>query len=210
MDADSFIAMHPRIFHAASATAWPSIQEHGLLSSARLLELFGVERDERQRLLTQKRNESVLLKAPGRDPAFLRDQKPLKFIEEKIEAGSSVERFLLAINSRVFFWPTRERLERLRSAKEYRDEPQVVLHIDTRALLSRYEHDIRLCRFNSGAVTQKNHPVRGHDSWVSIGRYPYDDYRKKYGTDGALAEVTVLDAVPDVLDFTVMIEHVNH
>lgn len=102
MDAESLIAMHPRIFHATSTVAWESNQEHGLLSTARLLELFGVEPVQRQQILTQKRHESVLLEAPAQYPALVRDQKPLKFVEEKIEADSSLEKF-----------PTRDQLSRL-------------------------------------------------------------------------------------------------
>ena len=115
--------------------------------------------------------------------------------------------FLLAINSRVFFWPSLERLERLRHAKEYRNLEQVILHVDTKMLVERYESQIELCRFNSGAITQRNHPLRSRESWVAIGRYSHSEYRRRHGRAGALAEVTVLDAVPDVLDMVVEIEH---
>ncbi len=85
--------------------------------------------------------------------------------------------------------------------------PQVVLAVDTRALVERYEHMIRLCRFNSGACTQLNHPVRGHDSWMPLQRYPYDEYRRKY-KGVALAEVTVPGGVPDVLEITTRVDHI--
>lgn len=55
-------------------------------------------------------------------------------------------------------------------------------------------------------VTQKNHPLRGHRSWVPIADYPYDEYHRRFGRDGALVEVTVLGAVPDILDLTDKIE----
>jgi hypothetical protein len=206
MDVAEFLAICPRVYHAASALAWPSIQEHGLLSTARLLEVFGVDAARRHELLTHPRRMSTRLEAFGMPPAVIRDQKPMKFLADKIEPDHSVEDFLIAINSRVFFWPNKERLERLRKAKEYRKEGQVILHIDTRRLVDRHEHQIQLCRFNSGAITQRNHPLRSHDSWVSIRRYPYDDYRRKHGRENALAEVTVLDAVPDVIDLTVDVE----
>ncbi|GAB4104443.1 hypothetical protein GCM10028790_34620 [Micromonospora taraxaci] len=51
--------------------------------------------------------------------------------------GPSRVEYLAAINSRVFFWASAERLDRLRQAKEYRTEDQVVLHVDTRALVER-------------------------------------------------------------------------
>ena len=139
--------------------------------------------------------------------AVIRDQKPLKFIGQKIDPSSSLEAFLEALSSRVYFAPTRDRLERLLRAREYRSSPQVVLTLDTRALVARYEKVIRLCRFNSGACTQMNHPARGHQSWQSISSYPYDEYRHRYKGE-ALVEVTVPKAVPDALEMTTRIEHI--
>ena len=130
----------------------------------------------------------------------------MKFLAEKLEPGTSLEDFLAAINARVFFWPNRDRLDCLRNAKEYRAEGQVILHVDTRKLVERYEHQIQLCRFNSGAVTQRNHPLRSRDSRVPIGGFPYEEYRRKHGRGNALAEVTVLDSVPDIIDLTVQVE----
>jgi len=102
----------------------------------------------------------------------IRDQKPMKFIEEKIEPGSSLRLYLNAINARVFFWPTGNRLTRLLGAREYRGKPQVILHVDKAKLVGRHIPRVELCRFNSGAVTQKNHPPRGHLSWIPVGEYP--------------------------------------
>nr|WP_143234689.1 hypothetical protein [Actinoplanes atraurantiacus] len=68
----------------------------------------------------------------------------MKFIAEKIDPGSSLAEYLAAINSRVFFWASPERLDRLRQAKEYRTEEQVVLHVDTRALVERHGSRIEL------------------------------------------------------------------
>jgi len=206
MDIEELIARHPRVFHTMSATAWPSVQRHGLLSTQKLIDLFGLDAAERDRLLSAPRQQSTVLRAPGLPPAVIRDQKPMKFVAEKIDPDSSLSEYLAAINSRVFFWASAERLDRLRQAKQYRTEEQVVLHVDTRALVERHGPRVELCRLNSGAVTQKNHPLRGHRSWLRIGDYPYDEYRRRYGRDGALVEVTVLEAVPDILDLTDKIE----
>lgn len=143
MNVAEFIAICPRVYHAASALAWPSIQEHGLLSTARLLDHFGVDRKRRQELLTRPRTDSTRLISPGLSPAVSRDQKPMKFLAEKLEPGTSLEDLLAANNARVFFWPNRDRLDRLRNAKEYRAEGQAILHVDTRKLVERYEHQIQ-------------------------------------------------------------------
>lgn len=206
MDVEELIALHPQVFHTMSATAWPSVQRHGLLSTQQLIDLFDLDAAERDQLRSAPRKQSTVLRAPGLPPAVIRDQKPMKFVAEKIDPNSSLTEYLAAINSRVFFWASAERLDRLRQAKEYRSEDQVVLHVDTRAFVERHGPRIELCRLNSGAVTQKNHPMRGHRSWLPIADYPYAEYRRRYGRDGALVEITVLDAVPDILDLTDKIE----
>jgi hypothetical protein len=201
-------ARHPKVFHVASAASWPGIEQHGLLSATALLELHGVTGEDRERLLRRKRDVATSLSTRGVGVAVIRDQKPLKFIDELIEPGSSLPQFLEALSSRVFFAPTIERLRRLLEAREYRGTRQVVLSVDTKKLVGRYEDRIGLCRFNSGACTHRNHPTRGHNSWLPISRYPYDDYRRKYKGE-ALAEVTVSGAVPDVLDLGTTVDFVS-
>jgi len=193
----------------APATAWPSIEAQGLLTTEQLVDLYGVSEAGRASILNSKRPSVVTLERHGMPTVVIRDQKPMKFIEDRIEPGSSLRLYLNAMNSRVFFWPTKERLTRLLGAKEYRGRSHVILHFDTAKLVERQAPRIELCRFNSGAVTQKNHPPRGHLSWLPVAEYPYDDFRKRYGRERALAEVTVRDGVPDVLDFVTDVEFVG-
>lgn len=207
MRAEELVARHPRLFHVASEACWPSIQRHGLLSTSALLDLHGVPPDLRVDLLRRVRRHSTVLDNADVGVAVVRDQKPLKFIEERIESGSTLDQFLEALSSRVFFAPTEERLRRLVEAREYRGTAQVVLTVDTGRLLERYESDIRLCRFNSGACTHRNHPFRSHRSWLPISDYPYDEYRRRHGVP--LVEVTVPGAVPDILDVVTRVEHIT-
>ena len=115
--------------------------------------------------------------------------------------------FLEALNARVFLAATRRRLDRLLHARANRGVPHVVMTLDTAGLLSRHLGSLELSRLNSGAVTQLNHPVRGHDLWRRIADYPYEDYRRRYGDP--LAEVCVPYALPDALDLLVDTERVT-
>ena len=206
VDVEELIQRVPTVFHMAPATSWPSLQLHGLLSTEQLVNLYGVDDARRASILLRKRETVVTLRHPSMPEIVIRDQKPMKFIDAKIDAGSSLEMYLQAINARVFFWASRERLLRLLGAREYRDQPQVVLHVDTARLLAAHGSRVELCRFNSGAVTQANHPRRGHRSWLPVHDYPYTEYRHQYGAAHALTEVTVVGGVPDVLDLTVQVE----
>lgn len=206
MERDELVGRHPVLFHVAAAESWPSIERHGLLSVERLLDLHAVDATTRAALLTRVRRRTHTLES-SEGVAWVRDQKPLKFIERRLEPGVTLEDFLTALNSRVYFHPTRERLQRLLGAREYRGTSQVVLRVDTHALLERYGDAVTLCRFNSGACMHLTHPVRGPGSWLLVDDYPYDDYRRRYAPP--LAEVTVPDAVPDVLDLVTEVEQVR-
>jgi len=193
----------------ASAAAWRSIATHGLLTTEQLVDVYEVSEAARASILNSKRRTVVTIERHGMPAVVIRDQKPMKFIEEKIDPGSSLRLYLNAINARVFFWPTRDRLTRLLGAREYRGKPQVILHVDTAKLVERHTPRIELCRFNSGAVTQKNHPTRGHLSWIPLSEYPYDDFRRRYGRAHALAEITVRGGVPDVIEFVSDVERID-
>ncbi len=52
----------PRLYHLTEVSSWPAIKRHGLLSSASLLELYGVVGARREQLLSQRRPETVRLK----------------------------------------------------------------------------------------------------------------------------------------------------
>ncbi|MFB9851951.1 DUF7002 family protein [Micromonospora andamanensis] len=100
MDAEELIGHHPRVFHTMSATAWPSVQRHGLLSTQQLIDLFNLDAVERDRLLSAPRQRSTVLRAPGLPPAVIRDQKPMKFIVEKIDPNSSLAAYLATVSHR--------------------------------------------------------------------------------------------------------------
>jgi len=62
MDAEELISRHPRVFHTMAAAAWPSVQLHGLLSTVRLIDLFGLDAAEGTSSCAR----------PGPAPSFLR------------------------------------------------------------------------------------------------------------------------------------------
>lgn len=72
MDVEELIARHPRVFHTMSATAWPSVQRHGLLSTQQLIDLYDLDAAERDELLNATRKQSTVLRAPGLPPAVIR------------------------------------------------------------------------------------------------------------------------------------------
>ncbi|MBC9820099.1 hypothetical protein [Terrabacter sp. MAHUQ-38] len=207
MHVDDLIGAHPVLYHLASRAAWPSIQRHGLLSTAALIDLFGVVADERAEMLEQVRQKSVPLAHPTHGHAIVRDQAPLKFIDRCLTEGATLPDFLSALNSRVYFWPTEDRLKRLLRARQYRDGEHVVLHVDTASLISVHGAAVELSPYNTGSVHVPNAPLRGPETFRTVSAYPYDEWRRKRGAGGdAVAEVTVLDAVPDLKEHLIQVE----
>jgi hypothetical protein len=80
------------------------------------------------------------------------------------------------LNGRVFFWLTEARLETLLAA--YGDRPQLVLEVDTAALLDEHGAKISLTPMNTGCTSPMAFP-RGLDSFLSPGTYPYEENKRK-------------------------------
>lgn len=196
---ERFIERFPRLYHLAYAENWPLIQQHGLLSTQSLLELFLVSPEEREALLSQRRAQSVKIRHPEHGwEATVRDQHPLN---EKKLRGCLVEmepaEWYRLLNGRVFFWPTSDRLEGMRKA--YNGVPSVLLEFDTRRLVERYGPDIELSRINSGSTGRYAAAPRGRDTFVSLA-----DYK-----DSEVAEITVRDRVSPLADILLSFEIIN-
>lgn len=189
---------HPTLFHMAGDGTWPSIREHGLLSTRALLDLFDPPVQLRDSVLKGVRRTSVDLEREDLGRVTVRDQRPLKFLRSCLSGGTTEQEFLDLLNGRVFFWLSLRRLQTLLSARLYKDAPQTVLHFDTAEVLDRYGDRVHLAPYNTGSVQYRNSPQRGRDVFRSVEDFPFDDWRIRRGrTRDAVVELTVLNAVPD-------------
>lgn len=190
MERHEFVARHPRLWHLAHADAWPTIQEHGLLSAARLVALADLPPDRADTLLSRRRAASEALDLPDGSQAVLRDQKPLH--EGKLASvltdGMTVSDWLRLLNSLVFFFPTDEALRAVYAA--YAADPVVVLTVDTDGLLDDYGSLVRLAHINTGSTLYAP-AKRGSSTFLPVERF---DRRK------TVKEVAVRDAVPNITD----------
>lgn len=197
MELQHLAKLHPVLYHMADARNWDSIERHGLLSTSALLERCGVAGDERTTLQASHRPATVPLESE-RGTVFVRDQHPL---DPSALTGCldevSPEAWYLTLNARVFFWPTRDRLERM--LKAYGRSEQAVFEVDTHALLGRYALKVELSHINSGYASTRYPPARrGLYTFVPLCDYVYSARNK-------VAEVTVLGAVPDIFDVTLRV-----
>ena len=196
----------PALYHMAERGSWPSIRQHGLLSTSALLDLYDVRGPRREVIEGRRRPEGVTVEHPALRPAVVRDQKPMDDAGLRVCLldGLTPEDWYRRLNARVFFWLTRERLLRLLNARPYRDAEHDVLELDTAALIAAHRPAIRLSPINSG--TTKPFPStaskRGRGTFLPIGEYPYARWRAQGRKAGErVVELTVDYAVPDAARF---------
>ena len=194
-----------RIYHLAEASNWPSIQRDGLLSASRLLHASGLTGANRTRLeLVQRLTHTELPSG-----ACLRDQRPMPPPAlERCLCGMSPTDWYAMINSRVFFWLDPERLNRQKAACKSR--PQVVLVVDSAALIASHEERIAVTPINTGNARRK--PARrGAATFVQLSEWARTGWASEAQALGIPlrnrshqpVELTILDAVPDILCFVV-------
>ena len=196
MDATDLSRFYPRLYHVTAVENWETIQQHGLLSTSTLLDLFEVDGNRRFRIAHQRRPDFVMLEHPVHGRAILRDNKPL--IESKLnnclKDGLTPKDWYAILNDRVFFWPTWQRVETLLKAAAYRSSRHLVIEVPTDQLIEGYSDRIELSPMNSGATVPFAHP-RGLNTFTALDEYDFDEWRRKRGPGKAVVEVAVLDAV---------------
>jgi hypothetical protein len=199
------------IYHLADAANWPSIQQYGLLSTNALLDLAGTQGKEREQIERRQRTRSIIL-ANG---AIIRDQVPMPpSALERCLIGMTPSEWYALLNCRVFFWPEKDRLNRMLKANSER--PQIVMIVDTRQLLAAYAERTTLAPINTGNARRKA-ALRGRQTFVPYKIWiesRWDSEAEALGTkirpkSLPPAELTILDAVPDIMKFVTQTRYMN-
>src|SRR4051794_11922369 len=99
--------MYPYLYHTTDPANWDGIRRHGLLSTSRILSLYGKSDAERDAFVRRRRQECEYLVHSDLGVAVITDNKPL--IESKLAAclvnGITPADWCAKLNDRVFFWP---------------------------------------------------------------------------------------------------------
>ncbi len=199
VDAAQLAKLHPTVYHMAEDGSWPSIRERGLLSTRALVNLYRPDDEIKAEILTTVRRRKITLTRDGMPDAIIRDQLPAKFLNVCLEEGIIPEEYLDALNGRVFFWVSAERLVKLLNARFYRKLRHTVLHVDTAALLEAYSGRVQLAPYNTGSMHVPNAPKRGPSIFTDLADYPYAEWARRRGKSGEpVVELTIDYAVPDI------------
>jgi hypothetical protein len=176
-----------------------------------LLDLYGITGDQRIALESERRGESVIISKDGFPNAIVRDQKPMteSALKKCLAKDLTPKQWFEILNDRAFFWLSRDRLRGLLGARAYRGRPQTVLTVDTASLLEAHRERVELSPLNSGATIYNPQP-RGHDTFLAIEKYPFDERRKTRPIDKSVVELVVRAGVPDIYDHLVAAHRVHN
>jgi hypothetical protein len=166
---DEFCKLRPSVYHVTSVGAIEQIRRHGLLSTAAILELVGYQGDQFERLFSRRRTSSEEISDPVHGVFILRDQKPLPETQLRkcLPTGIEPRQWYEALNSRVFMWIKWKSVNGLRSAKQYRDQDQQVLTLDSKKLLAAYYDKACVSFINTGYALRR--PARrGSDTFLPV------------------------------------------
>lgn len=199
--------IHPVLYHMAEKGIWPSLEKHGLLSTAALLDLFCISGTKRIEIEETRRPQGIEILHPKYGRAFIRDQKPMHDSKLASCLGDKLtpRDWFKTLNSKVFFWLTEDRLHTL--MKAYSGRSHLILEIDTAALLKKHGDKVFLTPLNTGSTSPMAHP-RGLNSFLSPDKYPLEENkRKKGGLTKAIVELTVEHSVHDICKLTKRATH---
>ena len=210
MTEDELVATYPRLWHMAHDGAWPAIRDYGLMSAAALAHVYDIDDAGRDSLLRSRRPESVPLARDGLPGAVLRDQKPMRdaALEGCLQDGVTPAQWYELLNSRSFFWLSRDRIWRLLRARAYRSMPQTVLTIDTRGLVAAHSERIWLSPINSGSTLFKPQP-RGCSTFVRVTDFPFHERAISRDPEDNVVELVVEHSVPDMADHVLAVHRVR-
>lgn len=199
VELEEVIANCPTLFHMAERGSWSSIRERGLLSTSALLDLYRISGAKREAIESTRRSASIPLNASALPRAVVRDQLPMddKGLRRCLPRHLTPRDWYELLNTKVFFWLTRDRLQRLTCARPYREKSHDVIEVDTRSLIGAHRERIWLCPMNSGNTKPYPHP-RNESTFSRIADYPYDHWRRKRKRGERVVELAVDHSVPDL------------
>jgi hypothetical protein len=195
--------------HLVDEANLESVRRDGLLSASRLLERAGIGASERALAMRRQRRTRTCLP----DGTIIRDQKPMppEALSRCLMGGIGPEDWYLLLNSMVFFWFDRERA--LRQACACRPWPQYLLEVDVTGLLALCGGRAFITPINTGSARRR--PARrGRATFVHYSKWLASGWAHESDILGlplrsashAPAELTISDAVPDIMKYVIDIK----
>jgi len=209
-DLEELILDCPILYHAASQGSWRSIRDHGLMSTSALLDRYEIQGKQRKDIEESRRPAEILISHDNLPNATIRDQLPMddlglrRCLPEYLNPSD----WYKILNQKVFFWLSKDRLNRLLAAEAYQTKIHDVIEVDTRRLIEAYHNQIWLCPINSGYTKYVPAP-RDEHTFKRIKDYPYQSWRQNRKAGDRVVELAIDYSVPDISDFVLQVSEVG-
>jgi len=164
---------------------------YGLLSTKALLDLCEMDGEARSQIEMCQRPQAVPISHPIHGTFLINDQAPMNAAAlERCLIDLTPQQWCESLNSRVFLWPTRERVTRHLGARLAAGTKRIVLSFETKSLFSALDVDlVELSPINSGSTLRKA-ALRGSNTFHRLCDYPFHERRRNGGVKNAIAEIT--------------------
>lgn len=203
MTPEELAKRHPLLYHVTEPGAWSSIKQNGLLSTTRLLDLCEIKGIQREIIETKRRPSAVQIEHPIHGRIVINDNLPLseKALLNCLDERMTPADWLRTLNARIFFWASKESLDRLLEARLNRNRLREVIVVDTLSLAKAHAERIEVCPINSGATLRKA-ARRGLGTFSPLSKYSFNEWSRLRGRQDQIREVTVKDHIANIAQHT--------
>jgi hypothetical protein len=189
VDISAFNRHFPKLYHLTFAANQASIETNGLMSASALADLYAFTAEERKAIVVDRRLCIQELRGIA-----IRDQLPAQ--ESRMKTclvNITIPDWLAVLNSKIFFFPSLQKASKFIAA--YADYDNIILEVDTAALLATHATEITLSRMNTGAFIFNPKP-RGRDSFIPLADYVFKTKRD------VPAEITINAPIPNIAEIS--------
>ena len=190
MTPEQFLNRCKVICHVGPVGVWEQIERHGFRTAEELILEADLSEEDRQRLLSTPRRESVRLNVRGED-VILRDQGPLlarKDLSSILDNGLDVSAWIHLLNQRVYFFTDQTSMQKLLDKYVQVDGAQDVIWLSPLKLLEAAGIRLELTNQNTGAIARRSGGQKTADTFAPLWRF----------TDRKPAEATILGGLDDL------------
>jgi hypothetical protein len=174
MTPDQFLERSKFVCHVGPVGVWERIEKHGFQTAEQLILGSDLSEDERQRLLSTPRRESVRLNVDG-DEVLLRDQGPLfarKDLNSILGDGLDVSDWVRLLNRRTYFFTDQLAMQKLRDKYVELDGAQEVIWLSPLRVVRTEGLCLELTSQNSGAIARRSGSQKVADTFVPFSSFP--------------------------------------
>jgi hypothetical protein len=190
MTPDQFLDRCKFVCHVGPVGVWDQIAKHGFRTAEQLILAADLSEEERQRLLSTPRRESIRLNVDGSE-VLLRDQGPLfarKDLNAVLGEGLDVSEWVRLLNRRTFFFTDQLSMKKFRDKYVELEGAQEVIWLSPLRVIRLEGLCLELTSQNSGAIARRSGPQKMADTFVPFSSFP--DRKPK--------EFTMVDGLEDL------------